>query len=734
MDSKILLNKGFSPLPVPEGQKYPRGFDGWPKVTDWHGDAPGLGLNLVGLAMIDFDVKLPLGAETENWVAELAAEINPEAPMRWRRGSPSAALLVRCSDIGLESAYLSTAKLKDDNVEARVEIKVGQGHFMFGWGTHPHGAPLQWALQGGSFTSPADFPAVGHLPEMTLAQLVDAANRLDQALKARFPDTPVTQGHAHRGWVSKHDLRWDMTFTLPGGGEATLYELWAQVRDGAEDAAWVNLTPFRPDSDSGAGHLVACTVHPGYPAIFDFARYVHHFFDLEHELSHLEDVELPLEMVGGSSLGEVALEVAARDQDVARVEATHRLIYVRESGKLVYRDDPEGSLMSDRAAFHGFSAKERAELLKEVPAVQRLIWDPELPPLSTVRNARRQWDEHNLFAFPQHAEYGGDLAGFFSWFEGFIPDPVERDTIIQWLAHKVRSPHDRMFTVVLVGPEGGGKGTFWKVLDKLWGHHMVSMVGSVQALYDGRYQDALYRTLWVLVDEVSSEDMARIGRKTAHERLKTFCEPQAAHKLLNIKGQNQISSKVCASVGIATNNINALPISATDRRFFVASTGPEMSRRDVEAIHAWLSSPENVSALWRYLAGRTKDPDFNAMRAPDSQSKSDMASTGLTDIDAVMADLVKRVVECGGVCTASQAYEIMGYSDLDHEDRTQFRRMFRGAFPVRLFQAEGTSFKGRILSRTTKAISGREAYSSVMRVTEMIKTLADRATSRSEIL
>lgn len=37
MDSRVLLKKGYAPLPVPSGQKYPKGMNEWQKVTDWKG-------------------------------------------------------------------------------------------------------------------------------------------------------------------------------------------------------------------------------------------------------------------------------------------------------------------------------------------------------------------------------------------------------------------------------------------------------------------------------------------------------------------------------------------------------------------------------------------------------------------------------------------------------------------------------------------------------------------------
>jgi hypothetical protein len=724
MDSRVLLNKGFSPLPVPKGRKYPKGVVGWDALLDWKGEAPGLGLNLRGLAMVDFDVKKPVGIDTENWVQALAEAVHSVAPVRYRDGSPSMALLVRCPEGDATSHYLCTSKWHTADVEARVEVKVGQGHFMFAWGRHPSGADLKWILGEATSKDPADFPDFRDLPIMSLAQLGDAVTRLEAALRKRFGDAPVSEPRRHDGWADVHDLRWDMRFTLPEGGESTLEELWhAARRDGD---AWANLTPWRPESDSGAGHIVECRVHPGYPAIFDFARYERHFFDLAHEFTCYPAIEVPADLMGMTfTLNDLPNE-AQKDRDVVRMEATHRLVYVRELGKYAYADDPEGSLMMREGAFHEYEPKDQAELARGVRAVQRLIWDPEQEGLTTVVNDERGWEEHNTFCLPKHATRGGNLDGFLSWFEGFIPDPVERQTLMLWLAHKVQRPHERMFTLVLVGDPGSGKGTLWKVVQKLWGHRTVAQVGNIQSLYS-QYQDALFQTLWVLVDEVSLEDATRIGKKLAQERLKAFCEPQASYKLLNIKGKPQQHAKVCASVGIATNNINALPLDANDRRFYVASTRGEMSRREVEAIHGWLASKENVGALWRWLAAKHVPMDFNPMRAPDSATKDTMAAVAMTDVETAINELRRMVLECGGVCTAAQAYTFLSLQELEPEDHLRFRKMFRGSFPKKMFNGgkeyQGRTFQGYMLNKEARERSGKEAIQSVLRVDEGLNAM-----------
>ena len=728
-DAAGLKAKGYSPLPVPEGYKHPRGIKGWQHLLDWSGRAPGLGLNLRGLAMIDFDIKSPDDEDTVEWVTGLADSVCRDAPLRYRNDSPSCALLVRVPELeegGVPHTYLSTAKWRSDDVDARVEIKLGAGHFMFGWGTHPKGERLIWDKNGvGDAPHPDDFTAFHELPVMTIAELVEAAERLETALAERFaPLQPLQGRRSAQGWTSVQDLHWGMKFRTESGW-VTLEDVWNDICADPNGHAWVNLTPWRKDSDSMAGHVIACEATPGYPAIFDFAHQVQHFFDEHSEMAELEALELPCKIKPLRSDKEGEAPSVTLDDDIARASDLHRLVFVRSRAQYLYVDDPEEVWMTEKAAFHGFSAKEKSELVRQVPAVQRTVWDPQLPALTTVHNFERNWAEHNNYAPPQHTREGGNTDAFDEWFERFLPDLEERETVLNWLAHKVQKPWDRMFALVLVGPEGSGKGTLWKTIRLLWGARSVSEVGSIQSIYDAKYQDMLYRALFVLVDEVSSEDALRVGRRVAHEKLKSFCEPQSGYKLLNIKGKEQLHAKICASVGIATNNINALPIGRNDRRFFVASTGDEMDPITVQRVQKWLT-PVNLASLYQKLAARDLS-GFNAMRAPDSAAKEDMHRTNVTDVDEALENFKVLVRECGGVCLAKQAYEYFEILRLEHEEYSRAKRAFRRACPDQVYRSAGTNdgktFRGYRVDIRKRPMSGKVAWDSIQRVCHELDTL-----------
>lgn len=659
--------KHYNVLPVKRGAKHCR-IPGWNMLDDWEGKAPGLGLNLVGLAMIDIDLDLPYEFPAErdkssdivDDLIELADSDDVyRSAWRYRGDSARRAILVRCEDV--EHARLTTSKFS----VGRIEFKIGRGEFLFGWGTHPSGSKLVWTWRDdmSPVIDPESFPPKHDLPCMSFQQLQQWRDRAESALSEMFGD-PVGPQRDFEAMKLERDLSWDMVFTRSNGREATLKELY----NGPGTSEFVNLTPWRSDSDSMGGHIVHSYLNEG-PTVTDFVTGVVHalpdsWAEFDEDVVWPEDLDMP-ELDATKQMRENLSETADR---------MNRLVFVRDVNRFVYVDDPTGLTMTKEAAFSELGPKDRAEMARQTRAVDRQIWDPTQPGLSIIRNDSRRWLEHNSFAVPTHAESSNDLNPVSKFMARFIPDQYERSVILQWLAFKAHNPGVRGFSVVLVGPEGSGKGTFWGLIEKLWGHDYVANVGGIGAIYDARYDDVLYRRLWVLIDEVAADDAGYIGKRAAKERLKAFCEPHATWKVLNLKGKQQVHSRVCATVGFATNNIDALPLSKDDRRFFVASTGDEMAPHEVEEIQSWARHPENIASFWHSL--RAVDlGGFNMMRAPASQAKADMAAANESDVDTSYANYQNMVRACGGYYTAENIRTYVQNSGLDIREMQALKRL-----------------------------------------------------------
>ena len=670
---------------------------GWPRL-EWAGEAPNIALRLDDLAMIDIDVEHTVAVDA--MVLAVRAELPSGVVVERTRGNSSrVAILVRAE--GIAHTRARTALYEG----GCVELKAGPGELILAFGHHPSGAELEWRIASpGVLTSAIgidDFPPSDELASADADTLSRIMDKMDGILAEMLGEPVVPRRQGTAGFVEIEDLDLDMVFTLPEGGSASLREIWT----GPGTCQWVNLTPWRADSDSGSG-LVKHSARDNGPVVTDFVTGTIHRMQLDDMVLDVADLELP-ELLAGV---EVAPEPVGVDVQVA--ERTARMIGVRELGKLIYSDVPDSPRMAKDWALAEYAAKDRGEVFRTIRQVDRLVWDLGLPPMTISEVGGMSL--FNTWCPPRHPTTGGEVDTFFRFMESFLPDAEQRENVLQWLAHKVQHPEDRMFALVLYGPQGSGKGTFWQLIQALFEPRHHSAV-DIKEIYGAGFQDSLYRKLWVTVDEVSGEDATRWhGRMAAYEELKRFCEPQAGQRLLNIKYERQVDARVHASVGFATNHLAALPIHANDRRFYVVQTGGEIA--PCSAIHRWLRVPENVGALYRHL--EALEVKLSVLRAPASQTKTDMAEAGKSDIDVAVDEFVSMVRDAGGFWTTSQADRFCAAQVAEHGTdiikplkaalrrcaaRTQVRRWGAKSFRVR--ELEGAQWSADALGTLERYLS-----------------------------
>lgn len=708
-----LRSQGYNVLPVKSGRKHCH-ILGWNDLDDWEGESPGLGLNLVGLVMIDFDVDNVDSSFIDDLVALAGIDNVYDAPWRYRSNTSRIAILMRCEDV--DHLRFTTRKWP----QGKVEFKIGRGEFLFGWGVHPSGAPLGWVWRDdmAPVESPDAFIPKADIPKISLAALRAWRDAIDAHLESKFG--PSIGGPVEfEAMTVVHDLSMDMVFKLPGDSTATLEDLYK----GPGTSVVVNLTPWRPDSDSEGGHICHSYMFDG-PSVTDFVT------GTVHMLPDLYDVfttavEWP-DFEGCSDFSDHRLpqtqHALSQVQELGR--RLNRLIMVREHGMLIYADDPTAMLMSVQAALFELPPKDRADVARSIPCVDKITWDPRKEPLTSFYDPASRMHLHNCFKMPEHRRSNGTTLPFRRYMTKFIPDEEERNTLWNWLAFKTRQPSVRGFAIVLVGPEGSGKGTFWRIIGKLWGERHVSNVGGVQTVYEAKYHDVLFRKLYVLIDEVSADDRWR-GKRAAQEALKAFCEPQASTKVLNIKGQKQVMSSVCASVGFATNNRDGLPLAGNDRRFFVAETGEEMPPHAVQEIHTWADNPANIAELWHELSEMDLG-GFNPMRAPMSQAKTDMANANESDVDILCAEFIKMVDESGGFWMPRDCQMWLDLSCLEHKEISALKRQIISHGYRRVIRYHGESASMYLTKCAPRTYSGAQASECIDKLRAALEKFKER--------
>jgi hypothetical protein len=231
-----------------------------------------------------------------------------------------------------------------------------------------------------------------------------------------------------------------------------------------------------------------------------------------------------------------------------------------------------------------------------------------------------------------------------------VPNERERDWFTQWLAAKVQRPWTTNSAVLMVHEEGGaGRGTLFDMLKAVFGRANVSAVTNTELMGSGgqgQYTAWLADSLLVLCDEVladgGSDGAMAWKRRQAYEKLKAVADTRAREAKIIRKHLPNVTQMVYTSFLLATNNPNAIPLAAQDRRFTVILNGDTLvSNPDLmERLKPWRGQTGFKEAfgqaVFRHLL--TVDVDFDLVREAlrDTEGRAEMLAANEGDAEDLL--------------------------------------------------------------------------------------------------
>lgn len=268
------------------------------------------------------------------------------------------------------------------------------------------------------------------------------------------------------------------------------------------------------------------------------------------------------------------------------------------------------------------------------------------------------WDAPGADA---NADAGG--AGAVDAFKGFlthlIPDPRERDWFVMWLGAKVQKPWLPNCGVLMVAErQGAGRGTLFDMLGGVFGPRHVKPVTAIQLIGGGsqsQYTDWLEAALLVTCDEVLAGDdtggAMTWKRREVYERLKALVDPRARLTPIVRKGLPNYQAEVFASYLLATNNVNALPLSVDDRRFaVVTNTVQQLAENEavVRLLEPWrdetLGFSEAFSAAVYYWLHKVRVDWAEVRESPRwMKGRAAMLAANEGDLDEILENVLNRI-------------------------------------------------------------------------------------------
>lgn len=249
-------------------------------------------------------------------------------------------------------------------------------------------------------------------------------------------------------------------------------------------------------------------------------------------------------------------------------------------------------------------------------------------------------------------------AAFEALLRHLVPHDGARDWFRMWLASKVQYPATPNCGVIMVAEiQGTGRGTLFDMMSAALGQKHVRNISSTELMGgqgQGQYNDWIANALLVLCEEVMAGDDAGGAmawkRREVYERLKQLVDPRQRVMEIRRKGLSNYSSEVFASILMATNHMNALPLDETDRRIAVL-VQPNVKFDDVPEL-VRLINPLRVSG--RYVpwfgAGlcehlRRVAVDASVLRiAPElGEGRALMRASNESDFDHILAEVLDDI-------------------------------------------------------------------------------------------
>lgn len=213
----------------------------------------------------------------------------------------------------------------------------------------------------------------------------------------------------------------------------------------------------------------------------------------------------------------------------------------------------------------------------------------------------------NTYAPPVHDAVAGSPEGGKAFLTHLLPDEAERHWFTQWLAHKVLYPYIPGPAVLMVARKfGTGRGTLGVLVGKLLGMDYVTQLPFhmfAGKSYQSQYDDWGAETLMAIITEASEAGEASryTAKADTYTHIKSLIEPRAVIRKYVSKKQH-FKAWSFTTYLIATNDVDALPIPANDRRFAVLSNGEPPPPEFFVELNQWMDNPANIAAFHGYLS------------------------------------------------------------------------------------------------------------------------------------
>jgi hypothetical protein len=301
-------------------------------------------------------------------------------------------------------------------------------------------------------------------------------------------------------------------------------------------------------------------------------------------------------------------------------------IYRHEFGDVITRKD-FGTLLENERIYFPETDKWRPAAdvwaqSKERRTYRTVTLAPDQGPVTAAGDI-------NLWRGWACAPVQGSIAPFLQLLEHVVPDPVERQHVLQWLGGPIRFPGLKMNYALLLWSltHGVGKSLILNFVRKLYGKHG-RMVDNEE--YTSDFTDWMNAVLFVEGDEISLGFKHMPKTKSLISGSTITINPKYGKKLVL---DNRLN------IAFSSNEPDAIKLNYSDRRFLIIHAAETVLSPEVyAAIVAWFENGGMAHLLYFFMYELDYTGFAPLGRAPATAAKTAMIEESMSDLEVFVKE------------------------------------------------------------------------------------------------
>lgn len=247
----------------------------------------------------------------------------------------------------------------------------------------------------------------------------------------------------------------------------------------------------------------------------------------------------------------------------------------------------------------------------------------------------------------------GDLKWWDDHLAYLFPDELDRRIVTNWLAWFLQNISEKPKHALLIQGKmnGTGKSFISNMLAAIIGKSNLSVVD--QGALSGDFNGYAWNKKLLVVEELRAVD---------RNEVKNALHPLISEERITINEKNlkRFDTDNCFGVICMTNEDAAISLDLSDRRYLVVRT--DAKPKDTayyDKLYGLLKDTDAIAALAYHLLNWDYGNYTGAGRAPETTAKSDMISSGLTELETFMLDNRDTWPLCARLTTVQDVVDML---------------------------------------------------------------------------